>query len=75
MVHLIILSRIHILYILLLTVKSPGTLVVSTYAPCPDITVKIEPALLEEGSALVYVPVSPGKYRFVKLYLYYAKTN
>lgn len=44
-------------------VKSPGTLVVSTYAPCPDITVKIEPALLQEGSALVYVPVSPGKYR------------
>ncbi|KAJ8732017.1 hypothetical protein PYW08_014747 [Mythimna loreyi] len=44
-------------------VKSPGTLVVSTYAPCPDITVKIEPALLEEGSALVYVPVCPGKYR------------
>ncbi|KAF9409011.1 hypothetical protein HW555_011493 [Spodoptera exigua] len=44
-------------------VKSPGTLVVSTYAPCPDITVKIEPALLEEGSALVYVPISPGKYR------------
>ncbi|KAH9629049.1 hypothetical protein HF086_007534 [Spodoptera exigua] len=43
-------------------VKSPGTLVVSTYAPCPDITVKIEPALLEEGSALVYVPISPGKY-------------
>lgn len=47
------------------TVKSPGTLVVSTYAPCPDITVKIEPALLEEGSALIYVPVNPGKYRFV----------
>ncbi|KAG6446478.1 hypothetical protein O3G_MSEX004433 [Manduca sexta] len=44
-------------------VKSPGTLVVSAYAPCPDITVKIEPALLEEGSALVYVPVSSGKYR------------
>ncbi|XP_022815968.1 phosphoribosylformylglycinamidine synthase [Spodoptera litura] len=44
-------------------VKSPGTLVVSTYAPCPDITVKIEPALLEEGSALIYVPVNPGKYR------------
>nr|XP_021194118.2 phosphoribosylformylglycinamidine synthase [Helicoverpa armigera]XP_021194121.2 phosphoribosylformylglycinamidine synthase [Helicoverpa armigera]XP_049702709.1 phosphoribosylformylglycinamidine synthase [Helicoverpa armigera] len=44
-------------------VKSPGTLVVSTYAPCPDITVKIEPALMQEGSALVYVPVSPGKYR------------
>ncbi|CAB3243480.1 unnamed protein product [Arctia plantaginis] len=44
-------------------VKSPGTLVVSTYAPCPDITIKIEPALTQEGSALVYVPVSPGKYR------------
>ncbi|KAL0892142.1 hypothetical protein ABMA27_015339 [Loxostege sticticalis] len=44
-------------------VKSPGTLVVSTYAPCPDITVKIEPALKAEGSALVHVPVTPGKYR------------
>ncbi|CAG9785046.1 unnamed protein product [Diatraea saccharalis] len=44
-------------------VMSPGTLVVSTYAPCPNITVKIEPALREEGSALVYVPVSSGKYR------------
>lgn len=47
------------------SVKSPGTLVVSTYAPCPDITVKIEPALKAEGSALVHVPVTPGKYRFV----------
>ncbi|CAH2075330.1 unnamed protein product, partial [Iphiclides podalirius] len=45
------------------TVRSPGTLVVSTYAPCPDITVKVEPALLQEGSALIHVPVSPGKYR------------
>ncbi|RVE47091.1 hypothetical protein evm_008275 [Chilo suppressalis] len=44
-------------------VKSPGTLVVSTYAPCPDITVKIEPALREEDSALVYVPATSGKYR------------
>ena len=25
------------------TIKSPGTLVISTYAPCPDITVKITP--------------------------------
>ncbi|XP_050669431.1 phosphoribosylformylglycinamidine synthase isoform X11 [Leptidea sinapis] len=40
------------------TVRSPGTLVVSTYAPCPDITVKVEPALVKEGSALVHVPVS-----------------
>ncbi|XP_013141308.1 PREDICTED: phosphoribosylformylglycinamidine synthase [Papilio polytes] len=45
------------------TVRSPGTLVVSTYAPCPDVTVKIEPALLREGSALLHVPVTPGKYR------------
>ncbi|KAG7299510.1 hypothetical protein JYU34_016472 [Plutella xylostella] len=44
-------------------VKSPGTLVVSTYAPCPDITVKVDPALKKEGSALVWVPVTPGKYR------------
>ncbi|XP_031769587.2 phosphoribosylformylglycinamidine synthase [Galleria mellonella] len=44
-------------------VKSPGTLVVSTYAPCPDIRVKIEPVLQKEGSALVHVPVTPGKYR------------
>ncbi|XP_063621505.1 phosphoribosylformylglycinamidine synthase [Cydia splendana] len=45
------------------TVRSPGTLVVSTYAPCPDITVKIEPALTVENSVLVHVPVSAGKYR------------
>nr|XP_032511020.1 phosphoribosylformylglycinamidine synthase isoform X1 [Danaus plexippus plexippus] len=44
-------------------VRSPGTLVVSTYAPCPDITVKIEPALLVEGAAIIHVPVTPGKYR------------
>ncbi|XP_045765143.1 phosphoribosylformylglycinamidine synthase [Maniola jurtina] len=44
-------------------VRSPGTLVVSTYAPCPDITVKVEPALLVEGAALIHVPATPGKYR------------
>ncbi|KAL4706552.1 hypothetical protein ACJJTC_015750 [Scirpophaga incertulas] len=44
-------------------VKSPGTLVVSTYAPCPDVTVKVDPALKEEGSALIHIPVCPGKYR------------
>ena len=27
------------------TIKSPGTLVISTYAPCPDVTVKITPDL------------------------------
>ncbi|CAG4937766.1 unnamed protein product [Colias eurytheme] len=45
------------------TVQSPGTLVISTYAPCPDITVKIEPALIKEGSVLVHVPASAGQYR------------
>ncbi|CAK1553690.1 unnamed protein product [Leptosia nina] len=44
-------------------IRSPGTLVISTYAPCPDITVKVEPALVKEGAALIYVPVSPGSYR------------
>ncbi|XP_072940350.1 phosphoribosylformylglycinamidine synthase [Epargyreus clarus] len=45
------------------TVRSPGTLVVSTYAPCPDVTVKVEPALRNTGAALLHVPVTPGKYR------------
>uniref|UniRef100_T1GF08 FGAR-AT PurM N-terminal-like domain-containing protein n=1 Tax=Megaselia scalaris TaxID=36166 RepID=T1GF08_MEGSC len=27
------------------TIKSPGTLVISTYAPCPDVRVKITPDL------------------------------
>ncbi|CAF4779467.1 unnamed protein product [Pieris macdunnoughi] len=44
-------------------VQSPGTLVVSTYAPCPDITVKVEPALVKEGSALIHIAVTPGQYR------------
>nr|XP_039249517.1 phosphoribosylformylglycinamidine synthase-like [Styela clava] len=44
------------------TVKCPGALVVSAYAPCPDITVKVTPDLKcagknEEGH-LVYVPMS-----------------
>lgn len=43
---------------------SPGTIVVSTYAPCPDIRVKVEPALQKEGSSLIWVPVSSGKYRY-----------
>lgn len=46
-----------------ITVKSPGTLVVSTYAPCPDITVKVQPALLKENSQLIWIPINPGKYR------------
>lgn len=31
------------------TVKSPGTLVVSTYAPCPDVTVRVTPDLKSPG--------------------------
>ena len=31
------------------TVKSPGTLVISTYAPCPDIRVKVTPDLKSNG--------------------------
>lgn len=48
------------------TVKSPGTLVISTYAPCPDITVKVTPDLkgpaLEEQTALVWINIE-GKFR------------
>lgn len=32
------------------TIKSPGTLVISTYAPCPDIRVKITPDLKSPAS-------------------------
>uniref|UniRef100_A0A0A1X5F9 Phosphoribosylformylglycinamidine synthase n=1 Tax=Zeugodacus cucurbitae TaxID=28588 RepID=A0A0A1X5F9_ZEUCU len=48
------------------TVKSPGTLVISTYAPCPDITVKVTPDLkgpaLGEQTALVWINIE-GKFR------------
>ncbi|XP_053691079.1 phosphoribosylformylglycinamidine synthase [Sabethes cyaneus] len=33
------------------TVKSPGTLVISTYAPCPDVRVKVTPDLKAAGLA------------------------
>lgn len=35
------------------TVKSPGTLVVSTYAPCPDVRVKITPDLKSPAAGSV----------------------
>ncbi|XP_054745136.1 phosphoribosylformylglycinamidine synthase [Anastrepha obliqua] len=48
------------------TVKSPGTLVISTYAPCPDITVKVTPDLkgpaLGEQTALVWINIE-NKFR------------
>ncbi|XP_055628077.1 phosphoribosylformylglycinamidine synthase [Toxorhynchites rutilus septentrionalis] len=48
------------------TVKSPGTLVISTYAPCPDIRVKVTPDLkaasLGIETTLIYVNIE-GKFR------------
>lgn len=47
------------------TVKAPGALVVSVYAVCPDITATVTPDLKDpEGKGvLLYVPLSPGRYR------------
>lgn len=39
-------------------VKSPGTLVVSAYAPVPDITCKVTPEMLVSETKLVYVNLS-----------------
>ena len=48
------------------TIKSPGTLVVSTYAPCPDVTVRTTPDLKSPGmkkvGELVWVNIE-GKLR------------
>ncbi|CAD6997623.1 unnamed protein product [Ceratitis capitata] len=47
-------------------VKSPGTLVISTYAPCPDITVKVTPDLkgpaMSQQTALVWINIE-NKFR------------
>ncbi|XP_062914764.1 phosphoribosylformylglycinamidine synthase isoform X2 [Mobula hypostoma] len=47
------------------TVKAPGSLVVSVYAMCPDITTTVTPDLKnpEGQGVLLYVPVTPGQYR------------
>ena len=49
------------------TVKAPGTLVVSTYAPCPDITKLVTPDLkspsLGQEGLLVYIDLSGGHSR------------
>ena len=49
------------------TVKAPGTLVVSTYAPCPDIRKKITPDLKSPSAgqkgSLVLIDLSGGKMR------------
>jgi phosphoribosylformylglycinamidine synthase len=48
------------------TIKSPGTLVISTYAPCPDVTVRVTPDLKSPGmkkvGELVWVNIE-GKLR------------
>ncbi|XP_052868748.1 phosphoribosylformylglycinamidine synthase [Anopheles cruzii] len=49
------------------TVVSPGTLVVSTYAPCPDVMVKVTPDLKASGlrtdTTLLYVAVEGARFR------------
>ncbi|MBI5676814.1 MAG: phosphoribosylformylglycinamidine synthase [Nitrospirae bacterium] len=46
------------------TVKAPGTLVISAYAPCPDITKVITPNIKKPGqSRLIYIDLGNGKNR------------
>ncbi|XP_040269282.1 phosphoribosylformylglycinamidine synthase isoform X2 [Bufo bufo] len=47
------------------TVKAPGSLVISVYAVCPDITATITPDLKNPGEkgVLLYVPLNPRKHR------------
>ncbi|KAM9305327.1 phosphoribosylformylglycinamidine synthase [Gastrophryne carolinensis] len=47
------------------TVKAPGSLVISAYAVCPDVSVTLTPDLKNPGErgALLYVPLSPGRHR------------
>ena len=46
------------------TVKSPGTLVISAYATCPDITKVITPDIKQPGlSRLMYIDLGNGKNR------------
>ncbi|XP_067907410.1 phosphoribosylformylglycinamidine synthase isoform X2 [Heterodontus francisci] len=47
------------------TVKAPGSLVISVYAVCPDITSTVTPDLKNPHGqgVLLYVPITPGQYR------------
>ncbi|XP_058415735.1 phosphoribosylformylglycinamidine synthase isoform X1 [Diceros bicornis minor] len=47
------------------TVRAPGSLVISAYAVCPDITATVTPDLKCPGGRghLLYVPLSPGQHR------------
>ncbi len=45
-------------------VKSPGTLVISAYAPCPDINKVITPDIKARGKSLIiHIDLSKGKRR------------
>ena len=45
-------------------VKSPGTLVISAYAACPDITKVVTPDIKRPGSSrLLYIDLCAGQYR------------
>jgi phosphoribosylformylglycinamidine synthase len=45
-------------------VKSPGTLVISAYATCPDVNLVITPDIKRAGSSrLLYVDLGAGQYR------------
>lgn len=45
-------------------VKSPGTLVISAYAPCPDITQVVTPDIKKPGeSKLLFIDIANGKNR------------
>ncbi|CAL1270868.1 unnamed protein product [Larinioides sclopetarius] len=47
------------------TVKAPGTLVISAYAPCPDITLTVTPDLKcpDDKGILLFIDLSGGKSR------------
>jgi phosphoribosylformylglycinamidine synthase len=46
------------------TVKAPGSLVISAYVTCPDITKTVTPDLRQPGcSRLLYVDLGQGRYR------------
>ncbi|XP_004684670.2 PREDICTED: phosphoribosylformylglycinamidine synthase isoform X1 [Condylura cristata] len=47
------------------TVQAPGSLVISAYAVCPDITATVTPDLKRPRGRgqLLYVPLSPGQHR------------
>lgn len=46
------------------TVKAPGALVISAYAPCPDITKPVTPDIKRPGEGrLIYIDLGGGRYR------------